>query len=480
MEEKYVDTYFFDSKVALEIALKKNKSETINPNVKGLQICYYNGEKLSNAPKNCIHLPIEEIYSYFITTNNRFPQFVSFYNTNFSEKDQREFNQKMSDILSLSIVGNNLLVEKYKKKIKKNKPNFSDKQLRVFIPACRETIVMQHISKNIAKSFESMGYKVKYCIQKTKMETCGALDGLKKLYKFNPHITVNINHLNNEYLHDDVFNFVWFQDSMPNLVDNSEIFLRKRDYIFHLVQGIKKRLNRKNIQSTHQPFCINKDIYKKRNSLKRANKLVFIGNSYKVAYERLHIPQKAKLNITYELLEIYIKQGPPSDKLKKDIGLKYNIKDLMDLGNIVNYVQRDMMIKNIIKSNLSIDFELYGYGWENDLELKPYYKGILKYGKDISKVYNNAKYALVTGGYIIQQRTLEASASGTIPVVLDVRENDATYDKKFDESIMFFRTPKQITELLNSPKKRNLKPLVESHSYKHLVKKIINCVEKDI
>ena len=248
MTEKILDTYFFDAQLALEVSLKKNQAETNNPNIKGLQLCYYDGETLKNSPKNCIHLPLDEIYSYFVTTNHRFPKFVCFSNTSFSKDEQVSFNTSFTDILNLSIAQNNLLVDKYKKKIKKNKPNFSDKKLRVFIAACRETVVMQHISKNIAQSFKKMGYDVKFHIQKSDMESCGALDNLKTLYRFNPHITVNINHFNNEYLHKHVYNFVWFQDYMKILRDSKQIKLRKRDYIFTLMSDMQKVLKNKGIK----------------------------------------------------------------------------------------------------------------------------------------------------------------------------------------------------------------------------------------
>jgi len=280
MQEKYLDTYFFDSNFALEIALKNNQAETRNPNIKGLQICYYNGEKLKDAPRNCIHLPLDKIYSYFITTNHRFPQFVSFKNTDFSQEDRESFNKSLTEILQLSIIANNKIVNKYYSKVKKNTPDFSKKKIRVYVSACRETVVMQHISKSIAKSFQNMGCEVKFYIQKNDMEACGALANLKTQYKFNPHIIFNINHFNNEFIHSSVHNFVWFQDTMKVLQEDEAIFKRKNDYVFHLTKGLGTLLKDKKINSMYQNFCIDSDLYKKRKNIKRENKIIYIGNSY--------------------------------------------------------------------------------------------------------------------------------------------------------------------------------------------------------
>jgi len=483
MSEKILDTYFFDSQLALEVALRKNQAETSNPNITGLQLCYYNGEKLKKSPKNCIHLPLDEIYSYFITTNHRFPKFVCFLNTEFSKDEQISFNNNLSNILTLSISQNNLLVEKYKKKIKKNKPNFSDKKLRVFIAACRETIVMQHISKNISQSFKKIGCEVKFHIQKNDMESCGALAGLKELYKFNPHITVNINHFNNDYLNKHIYNFVWFQDYMDIFKDSKQIKLRKKDYIFTLfkdMQEILKSKGVKKIQMGRQNFCINTNIYKLRKKIKKKNKVVFIGSSYKKNFDNVPISKEKKSIILNELLDIYLTIGPPSEKIKEEFCIKYELDSSYNLGHIINYIERDMTIKNIIKLNPTLDFELYGYGWDTDKTLQRYNKGVLNQGKDISKVYNKSKFALVSGGYILQQRTLEAAASGSIPVVLDVRHNSSSYDKSFESAMLFFNTPKDLTELLKTNRDFNFNELVKSHSYSNLIKKIISIVEEKI
>jgi len=483
MKEKYLDTYFFDSNLALEIALQKNLVNTLNPRMQGLQICYYNGDKLLNAPSNCIYVPLENVFSYFSKTNKRFPKYVSFDNTTFSEEDKVVFNQKLSQTLNSSIDKNYILVSKYKEKIKKNKPDFSDKQLRVFIPACRETVVMQYIAKNIARSFKKLGYKVNYCIQKTSMDTCGALDGLKRLYDFNPHITININHFNNDYLHNDVLNFVWFQDLMPCLTDTNTLLIRKNDYLFALVDGLKEALQQKGVKRNKydiQKFCIDTSTFKLRKKIKRKNKIIFIGSSYKSSFDNIPLKKEKKYQILYELLEIYMTDGPPSRKVKNELIDRYKVNKRTDIGHIINYIERDIIIREVIKLNLPLDFELYGYGWDEYEDLLPYYKGVLTYGKDISIIYNSAKYALVTGGYVIQQRTLEAAASGAIPVVLDVRHNDSLYKKKLDKYMIFFKRAKELSTLSKKPKEYIFDSLIKSHSYSGFTNKIVNIIKKKI
>jgi len=471
MSEKFLDTYFFDSKLAREVALKKNRAETKNPNVKGLQICYYNGEKLKKSPKNCIHLPLDKIYSYFRTTNYRFPQFVSFNNTNFSKQDQISFNQKMTDILALSIAGNNLLVEKYKKKIKKNQPDFSEKKLRVFVAACRETVVMQYHSKNIAQSFKNIGYDVKFYIQNNDMESCGALANYKALYEFNPHITISINHFNNEYLNTSILNFVWFQDPMPCLEDNSILDTRKNDFVFHLVPDFKRLLEKKNIHSQYQPFCIDTSIHKIRKKINREDKIVFIGSSYK---ERISKINEQEMHSLKKLISIFEIKGIITDEEIDFISTHHKIP-VTKINFFIGYIIRDILILQLCQLNIPYKIEIYGYGWEEYDELEPYYNGPVTPGKDISKIYNSARYVFVPAQNVLQQRTLEGAANGAIPIAYDNRSSIEEANKiDYTESVIYFHKTDELENVLHKDVvvEKDLKHLLKKNKYKSFIKKM--------
>jgi len=484
MKEQYLDTYFFDSKLALEVALQKNRVETQNPVVKGLQICYYNGDKLKKAPKNCIHLPLDNIYSYFVKTNNRFPKFVSFQKTNFTIGDQKAFNAKMAEILNFAINKNRMLVEKYKKKVKKNKPDFSEKVLRVFVPACRETVVMQYIAKSVARAFKNQGCDVKYYIQKNDMEFCGALDNLKAQYKFNPHITFNINHLNNDYIHKDVINFTWFQDPMTILTDSSKITLRKKDFLFHIIDGFRVLLNEKGINSSFQSFCLDENVYKLRPKIKREKKIIFVGTSYKEKIKELK--QDTHFNTIYdEMLKRFEEKSCLTNITLPNSDIQYFMdkynKEEFYIGRIYAYLIRDYCLEKLCSlPNIKYKIEVYGYGWEDNEIINKFYKGPISYGKDLSKIYNSATYAYCPGAYLIMQRTLEAAGSGAIPLMLDVREDKLEkYDKEIEKSLKLFDI-KDLELVLKSSKKvkRDLSVIVEKYSYNKFTKKMLATAKK--
>lgn len=486
----YKDTYFLDKNEALKTSLQKNRVATGNTRVDALQICYYNADEPleETPPENCIFVPFENVYNYFVTTKNRFPEYIDFTGTNFSENEKTLLSKSFVSILDTARIERKNLSNLYLEKLSKQKLDFSERPLRVFIPACRETTVMQYISRNIADAFEKKGYKVLFHIQDNEMQSCN--DFLSFSYhisEFNPHITVNINHLNNSFLNEDVFNFVWFQDSMPVITDNNPIYIRKKDFIYALLDGQKNAINNKTGTDICQiqNFCVNENIFKPNLTLEKKQKIVFIGSSYinNITPYINSCGGKAKdiLNDIFieqlidEVVDFYKKDGIFQETYINYLSKKYN-KSLELINNyVIPYVIRDKTILEIIDKSLSYEIEIYGWGWEKYKELKPYYKGSLDYGEDISNVYNSATYCLVCHPhYIIQQRTLEAAASNCIPLVYDSRYYNKTIESNYDENLVFFQNLNDLISLLNKPaKQRNLQELVQAFSYNAFVDKII-------
>ncbi len=467
MSEKFSDTYFLDAKTALEVAKQKNRV-TCTIAVDGLQICYYAGEKIKNSPNNCIHLPFENVYEYFITSMNRVPKKIDYVNTNYSSSDQKLLTKKITEIIVAAQTQRMQLMNKYVRKIKLNKPNFSE-PLRVFLAGCRETTVMQYASENIANTFKRMGYNVKFYIQKNDMEFCCALGLLKSLYKFNPHITVNINHLNNEYLHEKVLNFVWFQDPMPVLTDNTEVTIRKRDYFFSLLETtdislIKKGISKKKILRQH--ICTNESIYNTKYKIQREDKIVFIGAAYVLHFSNLPnedlVIEEIKKSIGSHQLDL--------DAISKHYSFDYDyLKDRLYPGVI-----RRELVKMICEHS-KIPVEIYGLGWDQVPETKPFFKGILSYGEDVARVYNSAKYGLVPNGYY-QQRIYEMALSGTIPLVYDRPIEKEPF--KYANNCLVFKDIDSLKKVLETTPIKNLKKITKDGTYKHMAKNILKLSKK--
>ncbi len=465
----YEDTYFLNAKEALRVAELQNKNDTYH-----LQICYYEGEKVDSTLVNLVHLPLETLGEDLIHGTYRLPTKLDFTGLNLSSEIELNIKLHFNTTLEQAKLLRAELNAQYLHNIKTAKPSFNE-PLRFYLTANSNTRVMQHITQNIVNALLKSNIKVLFDLYYG-IEDSGSL---KKLSEFNPHATININHLNNSFLNDLVFNFVWIQDNFAIEQFSKIIKPRKKDFIFHLVRALNKHLYLHNINSQYQGFCIDTDIYKEREDIQRKNKIVMIGTSYKKDFDALKHPKKDEIAET--LLDNYITGVVDTTwKLHKQFAslkVYYNIEEV-ELGAIIRYIERDGFLLYIASLSTDYELELYGWGWEDYPTLQENFKGILSYGEDISKVYNSAKYTLVLGGYALQQRTLEAAASGCVPLIYDSRHNEEGSEDHncFEESLLFFKKPDDILSLLNKEHNLNLNCIVKANSYETFTDKILTII----
>ncbi|QFR48345.1 hypothetical protein FJR48_00830 [Sulfurimonas lithotrophica] len=470
----FEDTYFFNSQEALRVARLQNK-----PSRYVLQICYYHGDKIDHEGlENLVHLPVDNIVNDLALGVYRIPTKVDFTGLDISQDVQNDILQSLKESITQATAIRNELNKHYFESLQNAKLNFNE-NLRFYLIASSNTQVMQHISANIARTLEKLGYEVLFNLDVGVKD----MNCLKELKEFNPHVTININHLNNRMLSDDVFNFVWIQDLFA-IEQFKHTKVRERDFIFHLVKSLKDHLSKLSISSKYQGFCIDTNLYKEDDSIERQNKVVMIGSSYKQVFEE--VKHEKKEEIAKDLMDFYTSSEiityDTNNKYYEFLMEKYDIKQSQVLGQINNYVLRDGFLEYITNINLDCNIELYGWGWENHPRLNQFFKGVLTYGEEISKIYNSAKYSLVLGGYILQQRTLESAASGCIPLVFDSRYNNAgdEDEKCFEDSLLFFKRPYDLKILLSQEHNKDLDCIVNENSFEQFVDKMISLVNKHI
>ena len=279
---------------------------------------------------------------------------------------------------------------------------------------------------------------------------------------FNPHVTININYLNH-IISEDVFYFVWIQVALPWITDQDiEVRLRRKDRVFHLTHYLGDLLEKKGIDSSYQPFCIDHNTYKNRSDVSREDKIVVIGSSY--ISQWAGVRSSKKLELCEMVLYHYLQQGYLDLESREVLRAGYPEISSEDMKYICDYVS-EIYYLNRFFPYLGMPIEIYGYDWELDSDFTPHYKGVLAYGEDISRVYNSSKYTLVLGGYVLQQRTLEAAASGTIPLVLRATEvEDSSSVEKMEDHLVFFDTTSELPDLLGKKHNPDLDGLVARHT----------------
>jgi hypothetical protein len=479
------DTYFFDYKEAYKEARKQNKFTIFN----NLQICYYNGDYKQTPYENLIHLPVDQICDYMSETPNRGISEIKF-TKNFSQAQQQEITIYIDALQKIAWKNKNDIGNEYRKLVKEQKLDFSE-PLRILFITTRGTTVLQYVAKNLSDAFNDLGYSTFISIEQNAMQNWGGNDShgnanfawhLKNIYEYNPHIIFNLDWLNNTFLNDEVFNFVWFQDPMEILYNDEEIRLRDRDFVYSLSIGLHNDLNKKNVYNQYQSFCVNDKIFKPRSEIIKSKKIVFIGTSY-IGHLQKYINDVNFQDVLADAITLF-EQTSCLKTLKHDDS---EIKYLMDKHNksedyineIYRHLARDYCVEKLCQIDTDYEIEIYGRGWEDNDIVRPYFKGIVEYGEDISKIYNSATYGFCPGGYVLMQRTLECALSGTIPLVLDARaDKQDIYDKRIEDEIQFFHINKLEEILKEEPKHRKSDLLQELFSYKGLANKILKTVKE--
>ncbi|WP_434637265.1 hypothetical protein MLC35_00680 [Sulfurimonas sp. NW7] len=480
---EFDDTFFLNPDEALRAARQQNKRDRYV-----LQVCYYDKESANFDQEqlpNLIPVSLNNLVDDLALGIHRLPESISFAGLHLSDEVKKEIVENFELSVRQAHIIREELKRYYLKNIKEAKPDFKE-PLRFYLYASAYTQVMQYVSKNIADTLEDMGYEVLFDLDYGTLD----VDCQKLLKEFNPHIIISINHMNNSFLGEEVFNFVWFQDSMPIITNDELIHTRKRDFVFALLPGVKDALYKKGVSSEIQNFCINTNLYKVDKSIEKKAKVVFIGGSYLENYMPYLSGSNAKDlgelagidTLIHEAVEIYKADGVFSEDIKYYLAQKYNKSYQLLNSYVIPFVIRDMTLLELCKMDIAYDIEVYGWGWEKYEIIKPYYKGVLNYGEDISKVYNGATYAIVAHpDYLVQQRTLEAAASGCIPLVYDCRYKELVTPPYYEDSLVFFQNLSELNDILRkTPVKKELSTIVDDHKYSSFAKKLIHIVEEKV
>ncbi|MGD9715796.1 MAG: hypothetical protein AB7U26_01790 [Sulfuricurvum sp.] len=464
--------YFFDAAAALNEAKKRNRIKTSNPHIDALQICYYDGAPIADAPENCICVPLEKVYDYFLTTRNRFPEEISFGGKEFPDTVKQQLISGMQQVMQAVNQERKKQYDALVRETRALRPDFSE-GLRVFFLTSRETAVMQHVSKNIADALSKLGCQVCVSIEANEMEYLHGVHHLVEYLNFRPNVTFNINHLNNGHLHDEVFNFIWFQDPMASIKDPSPVNLRKRDTVYSLVGMIDTLLEAKGIPFSRQSFCINQSLFHTDDTVHRERKIVFIGSSY------AHFIDANVMNsgIVQEAVKLLDRGEAFIPKTIAKFAKKYALDTQYLHNTFIPFIVRDVTVLWLhnVHEQTGIPVEIYGQGWEQYESLRPYCKGPLPYDR-VADAYNRAEYTLVPHSlYVLQQRTLEAAACGCRPIVYDCRYNDTP--PYYEEALEYFRTVGDIVRIIRQNQSKELNRLVDENSYEHLARRIVQSVE---
>lgn len=441
----HADTYFVDPLLALNIAKQLNRVNCGHPTIDGLQVCYYRGELPTHDIGNLIHIEFSDIIDFFVMSRLRVPEKIEMpceLEEELKAAVKEDFVSALEAIKDKRLV----FVQQLTRVSKALEPAVVEGEpIRVFIPSSRLTTVMQYSSQGVAKAFEKQGYQVLFYIESNDMEGSNAVDFFNTYINFNPHVTFNVNNVNNGFLHDDVINIMWWQDLMPAIRNHQLLNWRKNDFNFSISPIFDQHLKQCGAEKVQrQHFVFDEAIFYSDNK-QLQQKIVFVGSSYLPA---INFADNQQMQAITELVEI-LNQGRSFDKQAiTTIAERTHLNYEFVFWKLLHYVVRDYSVKWLCR-NSNLPVEIYGRYWEQDSLVAPFYQGELQHGVQVADVYRSATYAIVSHPFEINsQRLVEVAACGCIPVVYDCR--DIAETPHWDEFCLFFKTEQDLTDIFEN------------------------------
>ncbi len=455
--------YFFDYRQARQAAAQRRQVPTTHPSITALQVCFYDGPPQSDALENMVSLPFEQIEQRLLDLPYQLPNQIIFPDGTpgqFIAEIGRVFEQALLNIVQRR----KLLAARIRQQLKNQRPGFDrSAPLRILLKSSRLTTVMQHCSSQLAQALEKQGHEVLLCMEENDMQLLDSYLHLKAQAAFNPHVVFNINSLDTQHLHPDVFYFSWWQDPMPAISCGIALPWRERDITLSLTRNFDDYLRRCSCpEIRRQHFCIDTEVFNTRHDVKRENKIVFVGSSYR-ARLRENPGERGALRDIVARMEA----GEPVDEaflrpLSRRWGLEYH----RVYWDLFHYAVRDVTLQWLCRE-APIPVEVYGRGWQDDPQIRPHFRGELPHGEAVARAYNSARYAFICHPFEINsQRLVEAAACGSVPVVFDCRH--IAEPPHWDEYCRFFRTAAQLRDCLREGNAPDPTAIARSSSYDQL------------
>jgi len=468
--QEHQDAYFIVKDVAARVAEQRNRVKLGHPTITGLQICYFDGPNDPEDPPNLIGVRLEDSFEYFSKTRNRLPTtFVGF------QGAPRELSELFAQTIMTAARARQSLCASHLDRIRSfsHAPS-AGAPFNIFMPTNRLTTVMQYASKGLATAFESLGHNVLLSMEANEMEQLDPLIHLQSLSAFEPHVVVLINQSTfvAEGLPEQIFNIVWWQDAMPELLQGNKIKARDRDITFSALQQLDPLLENCGVNEiARQGFCVDTSVFLNDERAARENKIVFVGHSY---IDHLIDSSDAASLALRDIASEFKKGRCLTPKLLKEIASNRGVSYEYTFWNILHYVVRDISVEWLCEIS-PIPVEVYGRHWERNSTVRPFFKGELEHGEELARLYQTARYALVVHPFELNsQRLAEVAAAGAIPLVYDCRHSSC--QPHWDLELCFYKTKKDISNILRTQEGEAAPNIGDYYSYRKFAERIIQCI----
>lgn len=464
-------TFFLDPHKALRIARQGNLvPETIQSS--GMQMCYYLGGALVDAPPNFVPVPPDskQLVDFFCNQTFSLPTAMDF---DPASADNRHLAGRIARLLHTARLARNEKIAQLGARCQETRPEFVPGQpLRVFLPAARKTDVMYYNSRDLAQAFRRLGCETLFCVEANNRETFDFNHYLQALADFNPHLVFDVNNYFNLKTHPDVFKAAWMTDPMPSVMRGEPLPWRERDLVYSYSGELDPFLYQTGVQKVErQGYCHDEEIFYHAGRPKK-RKAVVIASAHRFIFG-----QFPKCRPLLAHLEALFEAGEPmTDErlLQLEGEFQHSKEDI--LFYLWSYVVRNQSVRWLCELSDTIEVEVYGRQWETDAVVRPFFKGPLPHGPAVAAVYNEATYAIVSQpNYLLSQRLVETGACGTIPVIYDCRHRVEPFP--WNDHCLWYRTREEMRACLTQQPLRSPLLIAEGNRYTDFARRVLREVE---
>lgn len=467
-------TLFLSREQALATARQGNRvQETIAVNSR--QLCYHWGDPCPEAPDTLISVPLDPqaCETFFLNTRLSLPTDLLFDPAIPEERQLAEYSVTRLYNAHLARMQETARLAEL---CRQNSPHWSpDQPWRIYIPTSRKTTVMQYAARDLAQGFQQLGCTVLFSMESDDRESLDALHRMREHWAFNPHVTININHLNNHALHPEVFNVVWWQDRMATLMAGKPLPWRERDFVYSIDRSLDLYLQQCAApQVERQGFCYDAEIFRDM-GIKRQEKVVVVASS-----ARNYLSQRPQEGPLLAILEQMFEAGEPLTDARLEALAAAHAYPKEDIfWRLWYYVVRNQSVRWLCSLSDQVAVEVYGRYWETDDQVRPFFKGELPPGPAVAAVYNQARYVLVAHQFDLQgHRLVEVAACGAIPIVYDCRYR--AEPPHWDEQCLWFRTRADLHACLHKTPASPPTTLCAGRSYAAFAQKILTRAQQQL
>ncbi|MEO5364165.1 MAG: tetratricopeptide repeat protein [Magnetococcus sp. DMHC-8] len=452
--------------------------------------CYHPGIPFPEAPPNLIAVPDEQrrAEAFFATSRQRLPEDVNF--------DPGTAAEQASADWLIAVLDNAQQVrlqEAYRLApvCRSIRPVFVPGQpLRVFVPATRHRPGFWSLANGYARGFAKAGCEVQFFSEERWAETddwevLGFSRWQQALIDFNPHVVLDIN-ANFDWhsagllqVHPEVFKVLWFQDLVPLISAGTPVAWRPRDLIYSLAEEFDQLLYRSGARTVRRNgFCYDDQVFHDQGR-ERKYKAVLAGGGF--GHVPGAFPNCGKL---LAILEELFEAGQPLTEAELDrLADRFPFSKPDIYMHMWAYVVRNVSARWLceLSGELGMEVEIYGYKWEPNAAVQPFFKGRLPFGSpELATVYNEARYALVPHPFDLQSlRLAEVTACGALPVVYDCRYR--AIQPHWDDYCLWYRTKEEMrTCLLQQRPPQSPLNVCRGRTYTDFAKRVLADIEADV